>query len=388
MTRLVVNVLNENSDTTIAEPWWDTAWTNLASVLDHLEESLSRYYYAVFVCFPDDQLDHRDEKFYQTRDNVVFEFGLFLSTLGRKRTFLIVPEFPPGKIKFRIPSDLGDSITVQRYQVNKSPQAALQVDLESVRNAAVKIADQIRQHEAEIEHGQRVQEHSEAMFYSMLKLAEGEILNPRLDDWERIALFRQKIADLIMWKSFGTGRSSSDSVSDLFLYLNNIDDLLDIRQLAKRQKFSDNNCVEEVLVFADKPLEFTSDIDYEVEKQISVLRSTIVHNLNSGVKYVYFVDYNFDVGTIANILRRLAPPASWNDLITVVKVDNKLFKTYFTVHTLRDKGQEVYMSALMPRRKDLLIKVSNYHVERIMSLILKLRGIQKRNEGIMTIDFH
>ena len=71
--------------------WSETKWKNLTSVLDNLTNNLDEFYYAVFICTPDDVIYSRKEFFYTSRDNVIFEFGLFLSRLGKERTFLILP---------------------------------------------------------------------------------------------------------------------------------------------------------------------------------------------------------------------------------------------------------------------------------------------------------
>lgn len=59
--------------------------------------------FAIFVFTPDDVLKIRDAKFVSARDNVIFEFGLFLGKLGKERTFFLVPE---SQTNLRIPTDL------------------------------------------------------------------------------------------------------------------------------------------------------------------------------------------------------------------------------------------------------------------------------------------
>ena len=59
------------------------------STLEGLVESLKRFDFAVFVFSPDDLLKSRGEEFRSTRDNVIFELGLFMGHLGRERTIFL-----------------------------------------------------------------------------------------------------------------------------------------------------------------------------------------------------------------------------------------------------------------------------------------------------------
>ena len=55
--------------------------------------------YAVFVLTPDEIVNMRGKEYYIARDNVLFEYGLFLGKLGHDRTFVLVP-----------PTSLGDGL--------------------------------------------------------------------------------------------------------------------------------------------------------------------------------------------------------------------------------------------------------------------------------------
>ena len=58
--------------------------------------------FAVLVATADDTVVFRGQEYQAPRDNIVFELGLFMGALSRKRTFLVVP----GSINIKIPSDL------------------------------------------------------------------------------------------------------------------------------------------------------------------------------------------------------------------------------------------------------------------------------------------
>ncbi len=70
--------------------------------LESLENELDRSDFAVFVFVPDDVTIMRGEPRSTVRDNVIFELGLFVGRLGRKRTFIISPRGSD----LHLPSDL------------------------------------------------------------------------------------------------------------------------------------------------------------------------------------------------------------------------------------------------------------------------------------------
>ena len=69
-------------------------------VLDGLEQQASAADFAVLVVTPDDVVASRGTDSPAPRDNVIFEAGLFMGALGRRRTFLVVEG------RLRLPSDL------------------------------------------------------------------------------------------------------------------------------------------------------------------------------------------------------------------------------------------------------------------------------------------
>lgn len=80
--------------------------------------------FGVFVFSPDDILKIRKEEFHTTRDNVVFELGLFAGRLGKGRSFIVMPE---GVQDFRLPTDLLGIITAKFHldQAEENLEAAL-----------------------------------------------------------------------------------------------------------------------------------------------------------------------------------------------------------------------------------------------------------------------
>lgn len=71
--------------------------------LESLVDALDDTEFGLFIFGPDDVARIRGAEIRTTRDNVVFELGLFVGRLGRDRSFIIMPKDVPD---FRLPSDL------------------------------------------------------------------------------------------------------------------------------------------------------------------------------------------------------------------------------------------------------------------------------------------
>jgi predicted Zn-dependent protease len=102
---------------------WDQGVFELSqTTMESLTKVLSENDFAVFVFSPDDLVRIRDVTASAVRDNVLFEFGLFIGKLGRERVFFILPS--DGDL--RIPTDLL-GVTPGRYESTRedgSMQAA------------------------------------------------------------------------------------------------------------------------------------------------------------------------------------------------------------------------------------------------------------------------
>ena len=72
------------------------------SPLDALLEALDRSDFGIFIFSPDDIVKMRDGEHTTVRDNVLFELGLFIGKLGKRRCFVVTPDTP----RMKFPSDL------------------------------------------------------------------------------------------------------------------------------------------------------------------------------------------------------------------------------------------------------------------------------------------
>lgn len=70
--------------------------------IESLEDALYDFDIAIVIFHPDDSGKIKGEKTHFTRDNVVFEYGLFFGRLGREKCYVVYPN----NLDLRIPSDL------------------------------------------------------------------------------------------------------------------------------------------------------------------------------------------------------------------------------------------------------------------------------------------
>jgi len=100
----VAYALQENLDDCAEVTVWIQGIFDLTqSTLQALLGALDRFRFAVFVFGDDDMVKMGGREYSTTRDNVIFEFGLFIGRLGPERTFFVVPK---DQAELRIPTDL------------------------------------------------------------------------------------------------------------------------------------------------------------------------------------------------------------------------------------------------------------------------------------------
>ncbi|MFR9709220.1 TIR domain-containing protein [Paenibacillus sp. MB22_1] len=73
-------------------PWYAGAFEGNDYTMESLEKQLRRNDFGVFIFAPDDVALHRGKFVFITRDNTLFEMGLFWGRLGRRRVFAIIPQ--------------------------------------------------------------------------------------------------------------------------------------------------------------------------------------------------------------------------------------------------------------------------------------------------------
>jgi len=81
---------------------WKNGFKLSTSNIDSLVDKSTIMDFAIFVFTPDDIAEIKGQSKYIIRDNVLFELGLFVGTLGKERCFIIKPR----DIKLYFPTDL------------------------------------------------------------------------------------------------------------------------------------------------------------------------------------------------------------------------------------------------------------------------------------------
>lgn len=117
---------------------WDQGIFNLSSyTMDALIEEAHRTAFAILVFSPDDEVVIRGRESVAVRDNVLFELGLFMGILGRKRVYVVAPSDVPD---FRIPSDLlGLTLATYHHRTDGNLKAALGPSCAAILEVASKV---------------------------------------------------------------------------------------------------------------------------------------------------------------------------------------------------------------------------------------------------------
>jgi hypothetical protein len=97
-------------DDYLVEVWNQGIFGLGSTTIEALEDAVTTFDFGVFIFTPDDEVVSRDVAKPSARDNVIFEAGMFVGKLGRKRALIV----EPGSRAIVLPSDLA-SLTTARY---------------------------------------------------------------------------------------------------------------------------------------------------------------------------------------------------------------------------------------------------------------------------------
>lgn len=98
----VADAFNVNLDHQAEVTVWKNGFTLSQGTIESLVKIAESVDFAIFVFTPDDISEIRDQQKPVVRDNVVFELGLFIGTLGRERCFIVKPR----DTDLHLPTDL------------------------------------------------------------------------------------------------------------------------------------------------------------------------------------------------------------------------------------------------------------------------------------------
>ncbi len=425
--------------------WTETEWGHMGSALESLQVYIDEFYYAIFIGYPDDISLVRGQLYFSPRDNVLFEFGLFLSRLGTGRTFLLIPNNPIPfdanaiscifkdsskllteigaieTINFKLLSDL-NGLTMTRYSlVFNSSQNKWCWNNDKLSDEVNKLVGYISKEEIKfndiINSPDWIKEHGLRIIDTARKNAKSLFAGRDTPENYYISSLVNTISDLIIARASASGNSIYNTTSDIIDLTCKIDDYLDVGQLVKKQH---HNRLQKVIVFAEDPIEFDSNRN-KIQK-FKDLRKQIRENLLNGMEYTYIVGKDFMVRSVDLFLKAGIQDIEQYEIfeeiketiksevegmdkveqkqylikkmkskITIIKIEPLFFKTYFTLHYEAydsESPKEVYMSALLEHRDDMLIQITySNHLKRILSRINAVTGITNETYGIKTKHF-
>ena len=112
--------------------WNQGIFDNLGlSFLETLEETVKKYDYGIFVFTPDDRIESRGDVKMSARDNVIFELGLFVGKLSRKKAFIVHPK----NKRLKLLSDYDGIVKADYDEDTSNLQAALGTACEKIRTS-------------------------------------------------------------------------------------------------------------------------------------------------------------------------------------------------------------------------------------------------------------
>src|SRR5947209_14281785 len=117
LAKAIKENLNGTADVSL---WTEDVFRPSESTLVSLEQLVKRVQFGVFVFSPDDTVILRDVTSTTQRDNVLFEFGIFVGALGRQRAFIVLPE----KSDQHLPTDL-QGINLTHYDQERAKRERL-----------------------------------------------------------------------------------------------------------------------------------------------------------------------------------------------------------------------------------------------------------------------
>jgi hypothetical protein len=106
--------LEQAADVTV---WTQDIFKPSRYSLESLEMALDAHEYGIFVFTPDDLTLFRTHNYRTVRDNIIFEFGLFVGRLGKEHCFFIAPR---SSDDMHLPSDLAglNSLTYEPNRID------------------------------------------------------------------------------------------------------------------------------------------------------------------------------------------------------------------------------------------------------------------------------
>jgi hypothetical protein len=118
---------------------WSEAFNLSVPIIDGLFTNLRQADFGIFVLSADDVVRMKEADYSSSRDNVVFELGLFMGRLGRERVVFLVPKNLPSEQEFRIPTDL-QGLVYPTFDAREPADLAIQSACQQIRRQMERLA--------------------------------------------------------------------------------------------------------------------------------------------------------------------------------------------------------------------------------------------------------
>jgi predicted nucleotide-binding protein len=322
--------------------WDETNWSLNESPLKSLLGFAKGFDYGIFVFSPDDMVfsTKRDnEKKFKVRDNVLFEFGLFVSQEeGTKKSFIIRTDDNDHKLA----SDL-QGLIIPSFKYSKDTD----ILRSEISSCVSKIYDAIADYEY-----LKVQRSENALQHSMTVL-EGRLKGAKEDEkpeiiWESLKILASK-------KGEALNQTVSEVLQDVVLWTSSLNDTIDIVQLKRDQ----GKNTSEVWICSSLPIELNKSMG-DLQNRFA---NTVLENLEKGIKYKYIVDTEEVALELITFFERYATQIDIYIFIESPILADFAFLFY------QDKSSTVYLNVVRKGKTDLLIKLDKEEAEALTTKI-------------------
>jgi hypothetical protein len=332
---------------------WDYAdWKYNFSILNSLTEFPKKYDYSIFIFVPDDTVTSRNEISMRVRDNVLFEFGLFVSQKdGMSRSFIIHPK----NKDFVLASDI-NGIYAPGYEHSLDKEI-----LKNHINIAVKgIVESIDDYEK-----YKIKRSEQAVKNSILKLKESFLF--ATSEFEKTKLIIDALTELAEFKGQALNQNSSDVLYDILSWANSLIDVVDPNELAKLQ----SSGLEKVWIYSSNPIEFNSNLNGGLKEKF---KETVLQNLAKGIHYTYFTDSTEVIKEVSELGK------VYQGLIDVCILESYCLTSNFAIHFFKDQTNSVFQNIVRKGNLELLVKLEDFDSKLIIAKLFEQLRKFKRTE--------
>lgn len=322
---------------------WDYAdWKLNFAILNSLVEFPQKYSYSIFVFTPDDTVISRDEETKRVRDNVLFEFGLFVGQKdGTNKAFVIHPKDKD----FVLATDI-KGIYAPAYDHSHDREI-----LKNRINAVVnKIVDVIDKYESSI-----IEQSEQAIKTTVQGLRESLA---RSNEYEKVHKIIDALKDLVELKGRALNQTASEVLNDILSWTNTVLDIVSPDDLAVLQKRG----LKKVWVYSSVPIEFNQNLDHAL---VSQFKKTVTENLENGVHYTYFTDSDNAIDKARSLEKH------YPGLIEICKVEPYCLTSNFAIHFFSDSDFIVYQNVIRKGNPELLIRLDDQDAKLLVTKIQK-----------------